>query len=80
MKRTLAALLVGIALGSTGLAFGAASRDSWQRNNITCTTTGSGVDRGITCARIGSRSLVIVNQRQIIVGRGSRALYITSSR
>jgi hypothetical protein len=83
MKRSLAMLLAGIVLGSTGTVTAAPSRpaDSWVRNNVLCTTTGgrSGISRGIACQKIGGRKTVVVNQHSVIVGnKAGQVLYLSS--
>lgn len=76
MKRTIAALIAGLALGTTGIA--TAAGDQWFRNGVLCTTTGTGSSRGIVCQLQGHRKVVVVNQHSIIVGRGTHVLYLTS--
>jgi hypothetical protein len=86
MKRTLASLAAGVVVGSTGVALAAvkdtsAVQDTWIRNGVLCTTTGTGRSRGVVCNLQGSRKLAIVNQRSIIVGtKSNQVLYLTSSR
>jgi len=80
MKRILAALAAGVALGSAALA-GAQPQETWIRNGVVCAPTGTGKSRGVVCGVKGSPKLAIVNQRSIIVGtKSSGVLYVTSSR
>jgi hypothetical protein len=79
MKRTLAAFVAGIALGSAGLGI-ASSQESWTKNGVICTPTGSGPTRGVVCSLLTSKRLAVVNQHSIIIGVGKKVLYVTSSR
>jgi hypothetical protein len=78
--KMLVALVVGVALGGAGLAV-AAGVPSWRHDGVFCWASGTkGVDRGVACRLEGSKRLVIVNQRSIIVAQNRRVIFVTPSK
>lgn len=82
MKRTLAALAAGIAIGSAGVGIASSEQDTWIKNGVLCTGTSTSTGKGVVCGLnvTASKTIVIMSRDQVIVGRKGKVLYVTSSR